>query len=197
MRIDPKYVEEVHNEDESETEFDYGAVLNKFGVKGDFVEDASGITIPADYWERNLSQLPVGTIFAGKPYLGYPERIEWEKKDEQGKPTGEKQVNFQVKFFVIDDPSQEAYVIPINIKSDEAIHTNLYPASKLYALQMGLMELEAPGIARAYNRLDVDLDTLREILSAMDEIYFKVIEVDGGNIGKYKSFRIVSEDTLD
>lgn len=193
MAVDEKYVERVlpNDEDVSETAFDYNAVLEEFGVKAEFVEDESGITVPANYWERTLKQLPVNAIFAGKPYLGVPEKIEWEDKE-----TGEKQFNYQVKFVVIDDPSKEAYVIPINLKSMDTVHKNLYPASKLYALQMGLMELKAPGIAGQFNRLDVNLDTLREKLSAMDDIYFKVIEVDGGDF-KYKSFRIVSEDTIE
>lgn len=192
MAVDEKYVERVlpNDEDVSETAFDYNAVLEEYGVKAEFVEDESGITVPANYWERNLKQLPVDAIFAGKPYLGVPEKIEWEDKE-----TGEKQVNYQVKFVVIDDPSQEAYVIPINLKSMDTLHKNLYPASKLYVLQMGLMELKAPGIASQFNRLDVNLDTLREKLSAMDDLYFKVIEVDGGDF-KYKSFRIVSEDEI-
>lgn len=190
MAVDPKYVETI-GESKETNETNYDDVLKKFGVNADFVEDASGITVPADYWERSLKQLPSETIFAGKPYLGNPEKIEWEDKE-----TGEKHINYQVKFFVIDDPSKEAYVIPINLKSMDTVHKNLYPASKLYALQMGLMELEAPGIASHYNRLDVDLDILRETLSEMETIYFKVILIDSGDFS-YKSFRIVSEDTLE
>ena len=194
MAVDPKYVEEVKFDDEevSETAFDYNAVLDEFGAGADFVEDQSGITVPADYWDRQLKQLPANEIFAGKPYLGKIETIEWEDKQ-----TGEKQVNHQIKLVVIDDDSQEAYTLPMNLKSTDVVHKNLYPASKLYALQMGLMELKAPGIARAYNRLNVDTDRLREKLSEMDLIYFKVIQIQGdGNIKDYKSFRIVSDEEL-
>ena len=191
MAVDERYVERVVDEEESETAFDYGAVLEEFGVEADFVEDASGITVPADYWSRNLNQLPTGGIFAGKPYLGVPEKVEWEDKE-----TGEKNVNYRVKFVVIDDPSKEAYIININLNSLDTIHKDLVPASKLYALQMGLMELKAPGIARTYNRLTINLDNLRKILEGMDDIYFKVVEMDGGSF-KYKSFVIVSEDTLE
>lgn len=194
MAVDPKYVEEVKFDDEevSETAFDYNAVLDEFGAGADFVEDQSGVTVPADYWDRQLKQLPANEIFAGKPYLGKIETIEWEDKQ-----TGEKQTNYQIKLIVIDDDSQEAYTIPMNLKSTDVVQKNLYPASKLYALQMGLMELKAPGIARAYNRLDVDTDRLREKLSEMDLIYFKVIQIQGdGNIKDYKSFRIVSDEEL-
>lgn len=194
MVVDPKYVEEVKFDDEevSETAFDYNAVLDEFGAGADFVEDQSGVTVPADYWDRQLKQLPANEIFAGKPYLGKIETIEWEDKQ-----TGEKQVNHQIKLVVIDDDSQEAYTLPMNLKSTDVVQRNLYPASKLYALQMGLMELKAPGIARVYNRLDVDTDRLREKLSEMDLIYFKVIQIQGdGNIKDYKSFRIVSDEEL-
>lgn len=194
MSVDPKYVEEVKFDEEevSETTFDYNAVLEEFGAGADFVEDQSGITVPADYWDRQLKQLPANEIFAGKPYLGKIETIEWEDKQ-----TGEKQVNHQIKLVVIDDDSQEAYTLPMNLKSTDVVQRNLYPASKLYALQMGLMELKAPGIARVYNRLDVDTDRLREKLSEMDLIYFKVIQIQGdGNIKDYKSFRIVSDEEL-
>lgn len=194
MAVDPKYVEEVKFDDEevSETAFDYNAVLDEFGAGADFVEDQSGVTVPADYWDRQLKQLPANEIFAGKPYLGKIETIEWEDKQ-----TGEKQTNYQIKLVVIDDDSQEAYTIPMNLKSTDVVQKNLYPASKLYALQMGLMELKAPGIARVYNRLDVDTDRLREKLSEMDLIYFKVIQIQGdGNIKDYKSFRIVSDEEL-
>lgn len=194
MAVDPKYVEEVKFDDEevSETAFDYNAVLEEFGAGADFVEDQSGVTVPADYWDRQLKQLPANEIFAGKPYLGKIETIEWEDKQ-----TGEKQTNYQIKLVVIDDDSQEAYTLPMNLKSTDVVQKNLYPASKLYALQMGLMELKAPGIARVYNRLDVDTDRLREKLSEMDLIYFKVIQIQGdGNIKDYKSFRIVSDEEL-
>ena len=185
MAVDPKYIENV-GEEKEETNFD--DVLAEFGVEAEFIEDESGITIPADYWNRTLKQLPVDGVFAGKPHLGVPEKIEWEDKE-----TGEKQVNYQVKFIVVDDLGKEAYTIPINIKSMDTVHKNLFPASKLYTLQMGLMELKAPGIARTYNRLTVDLDKLRKILDAMEELYFKVVLIDSGDF-TYKSFRIISED---
>lgn len=187
MAVDEKYVETVGEEKE---EVNYDDVLAEFGAEANFVEDESGITVPADYWNRTLKQLPVEGVFAGKPHLGVPEKIEWEDKE-----TGEKQVNYQVKLVVIDDLSKEAYTIPINLKSMDTIHENLFPSSKLYALQMGLMELKAPGIARAYNRLTVDLDKLRKILDDMEELYFKVVLIDGGNF-TYKAFRIVSEDEV-
>jgi len=186
MAVDERYVETVGEVKEDNFE----DILGEFGAEADFVEDASGITVPADYWDRNLKQLPAETIFAGKPYLGKPEKIEWEDKE-----TGEKQVNYQVKLVVIDDASKEAYTIPINLKSMDTIQENLYPASKLYALQMGLMELKAPGISRTYNRLTVNLDKLREIISKMDEVYFKVIIIDSGDFS-YKSFRIVDEEEI-
>lgn len=187
MAVDEKYVENV-GETNEQTSFD--DVLAEFGVEAEFVEDASGVTVPADYWDRNLKQLPVDEIFAGKPYLGNIERIEWADKE-----TGEKNVNYQIKLIVIDDASKESYTIPINVKNNEVLQKNLYPASKLYALQMGLMELKAPGIASVYNRLDVDTDKLRKIIEKMDELYFKVILVDGGDF-TYKSFRIVSADEI-
>lgn len=187
MAVNPKYIEIVGEEKE---QVNYDNVLDEFGVEADFVEDASGVTVPADYWDRNLKQLPVDEVFAGKPYLGNIETIEWEDKD-----TGEKKVSHQIKLIVIDDASKEAYTIPINLKNTESVQKNLYPASKLYALQMGLMELKAPGIASQYNRLTVDTDKLRNILSKMELIFFRVILVDGGDF-TYKSFRIVSEDEI-
>ena len=199
MSVDEKYVERVlpNDEDVSETSFDYNAVLEEFGAGADFVEDASGITVPGDYWDRQLKQLPVDVIFAGKPYLGKIETITWDKKDLNGNPTGEKETNYQIKLIVIDDDSKEAYTLPMNVKSTDVVQKNLYPASKLYALQMGLMELKAPGISLQFNRLDVDTDRLREKLSEMDLIYFKVIQIQGDdNIKDYKSFRIVSEDEI-
>lgn len=189
MAVDEKFVETV-GEEKSETDFDYGKVLDEFGASADFVEDKSGITVPADYWNRKLGQLPVDEIFAGKPHLGVPEKIEWEDKE-----TGEKKVNFQVKLIVIDDAANEAYTIPINLKSDADIHENLFPSSKLYALQMGLMELKAKGISREFNRLTVDLNKLRDILEEMDELYFKVVKIDNGDF-TYKSFRIVSDTEI-
>lgn len=186
MGVDEKYIEKV-GEEKPKANFD--DVLSEFGVEADFVEDDSGITVPADYWDRNLKQLPEEEVFAGKPYLGNIETIEWEDKE-----TGEKNTNYSIKLVVIDDASKEAYTIPINLKSTETVQKNVYPQSKLYALQMGLMELKAPGIASAYNRLTVDTDKLREILSKMELLYFKVVLIEGDFT--YKSFRIVSEDEL-
>ena len=95
MAVNPKYIEKVGEEKEP---VNYDNVLDEFGVEADFVEDASGVTVPADYWDRNLKQLPVDEVFAGKPYLGNIETIEWEDKD-----TGEKKVSHQIKLIVIDD----------------------------------------------------------------------------------------------
>lgn len=187
MAVDEKYIETVG---ETKEEVNYEDVLAEFGVEADFVEDASGITVPAEYWDRTLKQLPADEIFAGKPYLGNIETIEWTDKE-----TGEKQVSYQIKLIVIDDDSKEAYTIPINLKNTEKVQRNLYPASKLYALQMGLMELKVPGIAREYNRLTVNTDKLRDMISKMDLLYFRVIIVDSGDF-TYKSFRIVSEDEI-
>lgn len=187
MSIDEKYIETVG---EPKKEINYNEILSEFGVEADFVEDASGVTVPADYWDRKLKQLPVDEIFAGKPYLGEIETITWEDKE-----TGEKQTNFQIKLIVIDDESKEAYTIPINLRNTEIMQKNLYPTSKLYALQMGLMELKAPGIARAYNRLNVDINKLRDTISKMDLLYFRVILVDGGDF-TYPSFRIVNESEI-
>ena len=92
MVLDDKYMETVGEEEKSETDFDYGAVLEEFVTNAVFMEDAKGITFPGDCQDRKLKQLSVDEIFADKSYFGNIETIEWEDKQ-----TGEKLVNYKIK----------------------------------------------------------------------------------------------------
>ena len=94
-----------------------------------------------------------------------------------------------------EDDEAEAYIIPINLKSPDNYQKNVHQASKLYTLQMGLMELKSPGISEAYNHLDlVNLDVLRKKIEAMENMVFKVVEIVNGDF-TYLSFRIQSDFT--
>lgn len=187
MAVDEKYVEVVGEEKETES---FDDILEEFGAEASFQEDDSGITLPTDYYKRELKTLPVDELFEGKPHLGNVETIKWTDKE-----TGEENTNYQVKLFVIDDDEAEAYIIPINLKSPDNYQKNVHNASKLYTLQMGLMELKSPGISKAYNQLDlVNLDVLRKKIEAMENMVFKVVEIVNGDF-TYLSFRIQSDFT--
>ena len=186
MAVDPKYVETVQNEEDKEA--NYNDVMAKFGVKGSFEEDESGITLPTDYWSRNLKSLPDDEVFEGKPYLGNIEKIEWNDKE-----TGKKEVAYQIKLIVVDDDEKEAYILPINIKSKEKVQKDVHHSSGLFNLVMGLMELEAPDIRKAVNKLDfVDIKQVQKQISEIENLMFKVVMIDNDGF-TYKSFRIVDD----
>lgn len=186
MAVDPKYIEQVQDEDEKQASYDN--IMKKFGVKGSFKENDSGVTLPTDFWERPLKSLEDDEIFEGKPQLGNIEVIEYEDKE-----TGKKQTNFQCKLYVIDSDEKEAYVIPLNLKSKENIQKNVHHQSSLYKLVMGLMELEAPGIHEQFNVLDkVNLSQIRKQLEGMENLMFKVVSIDNNGF-IYKSFVIVDD----
>lgn len=186
MAVDPKYIEKVQDEDEKQASYD--DIMKKFGVKGSFQENDSGVTLPTDYWERPLKSLEADEVFEGKPTLGNIEIIEFTDKD-----TGKSQKNIQAKLYIIDDDEKEAYVIPLNLKSKDNVQKNVHHQSSLYKLVMGLMELEAPGIHNNFNQLDkVDLKQVRKQLDEMENLMFKVVNIDNNGF-IYKSFVIVDD----
>ena len=77
MAVDEKYVEVVGEEKETEN---YDDILEEFGAEASFKEDDSGITLPTDYYQRELKTLPVDELFEGKPHLGNVETIKWNDK---------------------------------------------------------------------------------------------------------------------
>ena len=90
------------------------------------------------------------------------------------------------------EDEKEAFIFPINLKSDKTMVKNVHSASGLYALAMGLMELKAKGIHQAYNQLNlVNIETLRKIVKQYATMEVKVVERQFGD-NYYNSFRIVS-----
>ena len=196
MAVDPKYVEEVRNEE------DFESVLDEFGIKGHYEQIGNGIDL-SEYTVTSLRDMYPDDECLGKPILSEIYTTEFKNKN-----TGETTINHKIDLVLLDDTyedEKEAYIFPINLKSenidfDKNIVKDVHSASGLYALAMGLMELKAKGISKTMNYLDiVPIVALRKQCQNYSNMTVKVIEkkmVDRKTKHEqyYNSFRIVEAE---
>ena len=189
MAVDEKYIEEVRNEDEFE------AILDDFGVEADYVQIGNGLDLE-DYEFTYLRDMYEDDECTGKPVLSEIYTTEFTDKN-----TGETTVNFKIDLVLKDDSYEdelEAFIFPINLKEenidfDKKLVKDVHNASGLYALAMGLMELEAKGISKAYNHLKiVGLDNIKKKLSKYDTLTVRVVEKQFGKGNPFNAFKIIS-----
>lgn len=190
MAVDPKYVEEVKNEDEK---VDFSSTLEMFGIEASNESVGNGIDITG-YMETKLRDMYDGDECTGKPVLSDIYTVEFKDKN-----TGETIVNNKLDLLLFDDSyedEKEVYTFPINLNSDNIdfekhIVKNVNSASGLYALAMGFMDLETPGISKAFNKLDVvPYVQLKKIIESYKTVMVQVVEKQFNN-NYYNSFRIV------
>ena len=189
MAVDKKYVEEVREV----TKEDMNATLEMFGIEASNESTGNGVDITG-YMETKLRDMYDGDECTGRPVLSDIYTIEFKNKE-----TGETQINHKIDLMLFDDAyedEKEVYVFPINLNSDnidfeKKIVKNVNSASGLYALAMGFMELETPGISKAFNKLDVvPYAQLKKIIEEYKTVMVQVVEKQFNN-NYYNSFRIM------
>ncbi len=193
MAVDPKYIENVRNEEEFED------ILSEFGIQGHYEQTGNGLDLDG-YMQTTLREMYPNDECIGRPILSDIYTTEFKNKT-----TGETIVNHKIDLVLLDDTyedEKEAYIFPINLNSDnidndKKIVKNVHSASGLYALAMGLMELRAKGISRTMNVLDVvGINSLQKQVKNYSSLTIKIIEkkmVDRKTKEEkyYNAFRII------
>lgn len=106
-------------------------------------------------------------------------------------------IKYGLELYLISEGDKEAYLININLYSDENIQ-QVGRQSKLFKLRIGLYELDYPGASMQYNRLGVNIDTLRKDLEKIPLLALKVRHVPAqGNIRDYNDFVVVDASKYD
>ena len=193
MAVDPKYIEEVTDE-----EVNYDDVLSEFGIEASYQNDNTNGLDMDGYMITQLREMYDGDECTGKAVISDIYTVEFKNKD-----TGDTIVNHKIDLVLFDDSyedEKEAYVFPINLNSDNIdfeknIVKNVNNASGLYALAMGLMELKAPKISKAFNHLDVvGVKKLQKQAEQYKTLTVQVIEKSFKNSKEetyYNSFKII------
>lgn len=185
MAVDEKYVERVTED------VDFDSVLDDFGIEASYQNDNSNGLDMQGYVQTYLREMYDGDECIGRPVLTDVYTVEFKNKN-----TGETTVNHKIDLVLFDDSfedEKEAFIFPINLNSDNIdfeknIVKNVNSASGLYALAMGLMELKAPKISKAFNHLEVvGIKKLQKQISQYTELTVTVVE---------KSFRNREEETF-
>lgn len=149
MAIDENYIEEIR-------ENGYDDIMAELGLEGHFEQQGNGLDMEG-YTITPLREMYDGDICTGRPVISDIYTTEFKNK------AGETIVNPKIDLVLFDDTyedEKEAYVFTCNLKTDNIdeekhIVKNVYNSSGLYALAMGLAELKAKGISKAFNHLDV------------------------------------------
>lgn len=175
MAVDPKYIEEVKDEQE------YDDIMADLGLEGHFEQIGNGIDLEGYEITTMRDMYPDDdTEWIGKPVISDIYTTEFTNKN-----TGETTVNYKIDLVLLDDTyedEKEAYIFPINLKSDNIDFDNhvvksVHSASGLYALAMGLAELKAKGISKSFNHLDVvAYKKLQQDVKQYSSLTVKVIE---------------------
>lgn len=192
MAVDPKYVEEV-----KEDEFDYDSVLEEFGIEASYQNDNSNGLDMTGYTQTTLRDMYNEDEYTGRPVISDIYTVEFKNKK-----TGETTINHKIDLVLFDDTyedEKEALIFPCNLTTknidfDNNVVNDVYSSSGLYALAMGLMELKAPKISKAFNHLDVvGIKSLQKQVKEYDTITVKVVEKSFKKEGEenyYNSFKI-------
>ena len=148
MAIDD-YMEEVKNDEE------FDDIMAELGLEGEFQQIGNGVDLEG-YIVTNLRDMYDGDICTGRPVVSDIYTTEFTNKN-----TGETTLNHKIDLVLLDDSyedEKEAYIFTCNLKEEnidekKKVIKNVYSASGLYALAMGLAELKAKGISKSFNFL--------------------------------------------
>ena len=198
MAVDEKYIQEVRDEKE------FDEIMAELGLEGHFEQIGNGIDLEG-YTITNLRDMypDDGTEYVGTPIISDPYKTEFTNK-KTGKTTVQWKLDLVLKDDTYED-EKEAYIFTCNLKEenidfDKNIVKDVYSASGLYALAMGLAELKSKGISKCFNHLDVvGYKSLQKQVEQYDTLTVKVIEkkmIDRKTKEEsyYNSFRIVSAE---
>ena len=147
--------------DEKELQDEMNDFLKEMGVEANWnEEDDDGLNIPADFNRIELKNMEDGEVFEGKPHLSGIRTFTFTDRE-----TGEEKINNTISLVLLDADAEEAYIYPINLKTDDLVQTDIKSASKLYSLVMGLMECKQKGVSQSYNELPkVNLESLGKMI---------------------------------
>lgn len=184
---DTSYIEVVKDDEELEDEMN--EFMAQMGVEATYNEELDdGLGIPDGYTRIELKNMEDEEEFEGTPMLSEIRTFTFTDRE-----TGEEKINHSITLILRDDESQEAYIYPINLKTDNPVQRNIHGASKLYALIMGLMEVKQKGVSQAYNELPkVNLDMLRKTISKYETMTIECKTIYGDF--NWNSFRITDAE---
>lgn len=131
-----------------------------------------------------------GEVFFGKPLLS---EIDTRTFDYDG----EEVTRHSVSLYLIDD-DEEWFDMPINLKEDTDIQHNINTRSKLFPLIRGVAQCLFPEqvnlLPEDHELEECNLESIRKMVYDIPRIGLKVKTIDGGDIGVYNSFVLVSPD---
>ena len=196
MAVDEKYIEEVKNEE------DFEDIMKELGLEGHFEQVGNGLDM-SGYEITNLRDMYPSDECTGRPVISDIYTTEFTNKT-----TGETEVNHKIDLVLFDDTyedEKEAFVFTCNLKSENIdfeknIVKDVYSASGLYALAMGLAELKCKGIAKSFNHLDVvgykklQKDVKEYVSMTVEVVEKKMVDRKTKEERYYNSFRIKSAE---
>lgn len=137
--------------------------------------------IPYEYERIRLTELDDQETYTGRPVIT---EVQSFTIDDDG----EEVTKYRCKLFLIDDEEEEMLEININLKANGDVQTNIRKGAVLYDFITSIKELESPGFASLFNRINkVDLKEFRDFLNDCSEATIKCLERQGGSF-TYNSF---------
>ena len=139
-----------------------------------------------NYFKIPLRELNDKDEVEGKPYLS--EINEFNFIDHH---TGEETTKHNVVLYLVRDDDETFYEIPISLKKNDEVQTNVHHLSKLYALITGILEIEQPYVTQSTNYIKtVDLREFREFINEAANMRIRVKTVVNDEM-KYNSFEVI------
>ena len=135
------------------------------------------------YAVYKLVDLDEGDIYhADNIYLSDIYENEWDKLDDKGCPTGEKELKYSAGFQIINHKSEWKIKANINLKKKNDAFEAM-EKSGLYDLIGSLIEYNEPGAAFKFNVITGSFKQWREHINQLKDINVEVIEhpFEGGN----------------
>ena len=150
-------------------------------IEGKYEEEPDMSYIGMD--RINLVDLEDMEEYAGRPVLlPIEKRIKFQEDDPD---------TYRTRLLLINDEFDEYLQIPINLKSNENIQTNVHNASQLYALVGGIANLVEENWTQTFNRIEsVNLEEWRDFLNDKEKMRIMVVEKQSRNFN-YNSFRVL------
>ena len=137
--------------------------------------------IPYEYERIRLTELDDQETYTGRPVMT---EVQSFTIDDDG----EEVTKYRCKLFLIDDEEEEMLEININLKTGNDTQTNIRKGAVLYDFITSIKELESPGFASLFNRINkVDLKEFRDFINDCSEATIKCLERQGGSF-TYNSF---------
>ena len=155
-------------------------------IEGNYVEEPDMSYM--DYDRINLADLEDMEEYAGRPLLlPIEKRIKFDENDPD---------TYRTRLLLINDELEEYLQIPINLKGNENVQTNIHNASQLYALVGGIANLVEENWTQTFNRIEsVNLEEWRDFINDKEKMRIMVVEKQSRNFN-YNSFRVLGVESM-